>query len=286
MPSARNAKLWLAATVAFLAIHPALGQSGWFAAYQARAAATQVDQPHWASPLITNNARIEQGLRSDFIRQTASNGQTTWNDGGTKGLQIIPFARTELRFSPPPFFIHSQPKIHDGFGDVAFRLKYRLYGSNESHHNAIASALLTATLPTGKQANGSCCAILTPSIESGKGFGPITFTFAAVGNLPVSNTKGLGRSVVFNHAIQYRLPYLLWPQIEFNATRYAGGKYDGRVQTFITPGLIMSGLPLIRGQGPGAPSPLSLTLGLGEQTALTSFHTYNHSPVITGRLRF
>lgn len=263
----------------------ACAQTGWIAAYQARAAATQVNQPHWATPLVTGNARVEQGLRADFIRQTASNRQTTWNDGGSKGLQMIPFARTELRFSPPPFFSHSAPRSLDGFGDVAFRLKYRLYGSNEGHHNAIVSALLSATYPTGKQANGSCCAILTPSLELGKGFGRLALTTSAGGTLPVTNTARLGRSIVLNNALQYRVLKLVWPEVEFNSILYAGGKYDGHTQTFITPGIVVSRIPLIRGSVPGA-SPLSLTLGLGEQTALTSFHTYNHSPVLTGRLRF
>ncbi len=262
-------------------------QAGWFAAYQARAAATQVNQPHWATPLITGNARVEQGLRADFTRQSTSNRQSTWNDGGTKGLQIIPFPRTELRLEPPPFLIHSGPKApHDGFGDVGFRLKYRLYGSNEAHHNAILSALFMATLPTGKQANGSCCAILSPSLELGKGFGPLALTTSAGGTLPVSNTKGLGRSILLNNAIQYRLPYLLWPEVEFNSTLFLGGKNDGRTQTFVTPGIVVSRIPLIRGSQPGAANKLTLTLGVGEQTALTSFHTYNHAPVLSGRLRF
>jgi hypothetical protein len=30
----------------------------------------------------------------------------------------------------------------DGFGDVAFRMKFRVYGSSEDHRNAIVTALL------------------------------------------------------------------------------------------------------------------------------------------------
>lgn len=261
-------------------------QAGWFARYQERVAATRVNQPHWATPLITTDGSIEQGLRTDFTRQIAAVRQITWNDGGGKGLQVVPFARTELRFSPPPFFSHSNPKSLNGFGDVAFRVKYRLYGSNEQHHNAIVSFLLGASVPTGKQANGSCCAILTPSLEIGKGFGPLALSSAAVGSLPVTNTAGLGRSIVWNNAIQYQTLRRAWFETEFNTTFYKGGKNDGKQQTFITPGLVVSRVPLRQKGLPGSPNPLSITLGAGEQIALTHFNTYQHALVLSGRLRF
>ena len=260
-------------------------QSNWLTRYQGRVAATQFNQPRWATPLITGNARIEQGFRADFVRQTSTNGDSTWNLGNTKGFQTIPFARVEVRISPPPFFFHSRRSTSDGFGDIAFRLKYRLYGSNENHHNAVITTVLSATIPTGKNTNGSCCAIITPGIEFGKGFGKLVLTTSTGFTLPVSNTITLGRSIVLNNAIQYHATKLLWIETEFNSTFYEGGKYDGRQQTFITPGIIVSRFPITHVRA-GAPSPLLLTLGAGEQIALTHFNTYNHSPVITARLRF
>ncbi len=253
--------------------------------YQVRVEATQVNQPHWATPLITTNARIEQGLRADFARQTAPNGQTTWNYGSNHGLQIIPFGRTEFRVSVPPFFTHSSPRILDGFGDFALRIKYRFYGSNEQHHNAIVTGLIAASLPTGKEANGSCCAVLIPALEIGKGFGKLTLTSAASGALPVTNTTSLGRSVIWNNDIQYRLTNLVWVETEFNSTFYKGGRNDGHAQTFITPGIIVGRVPFRR-EHTSSGTPLSFTLGAGEQIALTHFNTYNHSPIFSGRFRF
>ena len=258
--------------------------SSFLARYQSRLAQTQLDQPHWATPLVTINARLEQGFRADFLRQTAPNGQSTWNYGNAKGLQIVPFRHIELRFSPPPFFTHSDPHTEDGFGDVAFRLKYRIYGSGEQHHNAIVTALIAASVPTSKSGNGSSCAILTPTFELGKGFGRLALTSAASGTLPISNTQKLGRSIVWNNAIQYHATTLLWPQVEFNSTFYRGGKNDGHQQTFITPGLVISRIPLSHPASGAAP--LTITLGAGEQIALTHFNTYNHSPIFTARLRF
>ena len=273
--------------IAALCLGPkfALGQSSFFSRYQDRVAATLVNQPHWATPLVTTNARVEQGLRSDFVRQTAPSGAKTWNLGNTKGLQFIPMPRVEIRISPPPFFLHYDSKSNDGFGDLAFRGKVRIYGSNEQHHNAIVTAYVGASLPTGKNGNGSCCAILTPTLELGKGFGKFAMTTSAGGSLPMSNTFKLGRSIVWNNAFQYHATRFVWIEVEFNSTFYAGGSNDGRQQTFNTPGILLSRLPLVRGPK-GKGDILSLTLGAGEQIALTHFNTYNHAPIFTARLRF
>lgn len=260
-------------------------QENWFDRYERQALTTLEKQPQWATPLITTSPRIEQGLRADFTRQIAAGGVTTWNDGGTKGLQLIPFPRTELRLSPPPFLSHSDPRVADGFGDVAFRLKYLVYGSNEQHHDALASLVLAASYPTGKHTNGSCCAILTPTLELGKGFGALAMTATAGGTLPVSNVKGLGRSIVLNEAIEYRVVRLVTLDAEFSSTLYKGGRYDGKEQTFATPGVIVGRIPLwLLSNDPK--TRLTLTLGAGEQIALTQFNTYNHAVALSGRLRF
>ncbi len=277
--------VWTMTLVCLWSIHVARAEEGWIAKYQARVAATQANQPHWATPFITVAPRVEQGMRADFLRQNLPGGQRTWNLGNTKGLQLIPLPRTEIRFSPPPFITHSDPQLSDGFGDVAFRLKYRLYGSNEEHHNAIVSILLGASLPTGKNTNGSCCAILTPVMEVGKGYGKLALITSIGGSLPASNTVKLGRSVAWNNAIQYHTTRFLWVETEFNSTFFKGGKSDGKSQTFITPGVLLSRLPLTRNAA-GKSGALVLTLGAAEQIALTQSATYNHSPIFTARVRF
>ena len=262
---------------------PASAQSNWFDRYEARLAATLAEQPHWATPLVTTNPRVEEDIRTDFVRQSLSGGQQSWNYGNTKGLQIVPFRRVELRFSPPPFITHTNPKVEDGFGDVAFRAKVRIYGSNEQHRNAIVTALLGASVPTGKSGNGSCCAILMPTLEAGKGFGKFDVVASFGGTLPVSNVKKLGRQFVFNNAEQYHVKGLLWVESEFNSTFYYGGSNDGKQQTFATPGVMVSRIPL---NGSGGVVHLTLTLAVGEQLALTHFNTYNHSPIFSARFRF
>lgn len=290
MPRTAYSTLFLL-TAAFAQAHAQLQPQdqpppqSFLARYEHRVAATLADQPHWATPLVTVNARLEQGFRTDFIRQTAPTGSTTWNYGNAKGLQIVPFRRIELRFSPPPFYTHSDPRVIDGFGDTGFRLKYRIWASPEERRNAIVTFDLNATVPTGKNGNGSCCATVSPTLELGKGFGRFAFTTTGGGSLPITGVQKLGRSIVFNNAIQYRATRIVWLETEFNSTFYRGGKYDGETQTFTTPGVIFSRIPLNH-LPPGTPGSLQITLGLGEQIALTRFHTYDHSPIFTSRLRF
>lgn len=280
-----GSRLLCAAALVLLGAGTARAQDGWFARYQARVAAAQVNQPRWATPLVTVSPRIEQGFRTDFTRQSLASGRTSWNYGGAKGLQFIPLPRVEIRLSPPPFFTHSSPKVEDGFGDVAFRAKYRMYGSNEEHHNAITTFDFAASVPTGKSGNGSCCAVLTPALEVGKGFGGLAVTTSIGGTLPVTNAKGLGRQIAWNTAAEYRATRFVWVDVEVNATYFRGGRNDGKEQTFMTPGVIVSRLPLIHRQGARG-DVLAITLGLGEQIALTHWNTYNHAPIATARLRF
>jgi hypothetical protein len=258
-------------------------QDGWFKKYEARLASTLAQQPHWATPLVTTNPRVEEDIRTDFVRQSLTGGQQSWNYGNTKGLQIVPLRWVELRVSPPPFITHTNPKLEEGFGDVAFRAKVRLYGSSEGHHNAIVTALLGASVPTGKSGNGSCCAILMPTLEAGKGFGRFDAVTSFGGTLPVTNAAKLGRQFVWNNALQYHAPGLVWVETEFNSTFYYGGSNDGKQQTFVTPGVIVSRIPL---NGSGGLVHLTLTLAAGEQIALTHFNTFNHSPIFSARLRF
>jgi hypothetical protein len=265
-------------------------QSGsFFERYQARVSATQAEQPHWITPLVTVTPRLEQEVRADFVRQTNAKLYETWNFDNGKGLEIIPERHIELLFNLPPYFAHEQPGVKDGFGDVTFNSKYRFYARNEEHGNAIITAFLAGSLPTGKHANGSCCASVTPTLAVGKGFGLWAFTSTAGGSLPASNAKKLGHTVAWNSTVQYRLAHagmarLFWPEVEINSNFYLGGPNDGKTMAFATPGLVIGRIPLAHAvEGQRRPG---LTFGAGEQIALTQFHTYNHALIFTVRMPF
>lgn len=279
-----RAFLSCAALLCLAATGSADSQQGLIDKYQARVTATLADQPHWATPLVTTSPRLEQGFRTDFVRQRTA-GQDTWSYGNSKGLQLVPLRRVEVRFGLPPFLAHTDPRVSDGFGDVSFLLKYRIVAHNEEHGNGIVTAMLGASVPTGKNGNGSCCAILSPTLGVGKGYGRLDVISTIGGSLPVSNTAKLGHQIVWNNVIEYHAGRFVWVQTEFNATFYKGGKNDGKLQTFATPGILLSRIPLTH-DATGKPGRMMLTLGAAEQIALTHFNTYNHSPIFSARLRF
>jgi len=257
--------------------------------YQARVSATQAEQPHWVTPLVTVTPRLEQEYRTDFVHQYNSKGFSIWNYGNGKGLELIPERHIEVIVNVPPFFNRTNGKS-DGFGDISFLAKGRFYARNEERGNAIVTAFLAGSIPTGKNGNGSCCAVVTPTLAVGKGFGQLAFTSTAGGSLPVTNVVGLGRSVIWNNVIQYRaakrgVARFFWPELESNSTFYKGGPNDGKIATFATPGIIIGRIPLSH-NAEGAPGRLGLTFGAGQQIALTHFHTYNHATVLTVRLPF
>ena len=268
----------------------AQANDSWMARYRARVTATQSAQPHWITPLVTVTPRLEQEFRSDFVRQTNARRYDTWNYGNGKGLEIIPSRRVELLFNLPPFFAHGQPGARDGFGDMSFNSKFRIFARNEQHGNAILTAFLAATVPTGKNGNGSCCAVVTPAIAGGKGWGNFDVESTLGGSLPVTNAKALGHTIAWNTTLQYRsaetgAARFFWPEVEFNSSFFSGGSNDGKKVTFATPGLVIGRIPLAH-NADGTPARLGLTFGAGEQLALTHFHTYNHAIVLTARIPF
>lgn len=278
----------LAGATAILPVQAA-SQQGFTSGWQSRASATQAEQPHWVTPLVTVTPRLEQELRSDFVHQYNPKGFSVWNYGNGKGLELIPERHIELLFNVPPFFNRSNGEA-DGFGDVSFNSKYRFFARNEEHGNAIVTAFFAGSIPTGKHGNGSCCAVVTPTLAAGKGFGNFDVTSTLGGTLPVTNSRGLGHTIVWNSVAQYRLAKtgiarFFWPEAEINSTFYKGGANDGKEATFGTPGLIIGRIPLSHAAD-GKPGRLGLTFGVGQQIALSHFHTYNHSTVITARLPF
>ena len=125
--------------------------NSFIAQYQARVSATQAEQPHWITSLVTVPPRLEREIRTDFVRQTSIKLQNTWNFGKQQDHPGAPH-RTFLQSSA----VHRPPGPggNDGFGDVSFNSKYRFYARNEEKGNA--TGFLARTYPTGNNGNGSC----------------------------------------------------------------------------------------------------------------------------------
>ncbi len=253
-------------------------QNSYFEDWFDRVSHTQSEQPHWITPLVTVTPRLEEEFRYDFFREHLPSGHDLLNLGGGKGLELIPFEHVEVIFNTPPYLIHNDPRIHDGFGDTSFLLKYRLLSRNEQHGSSIVTAFLGASIPTGSYKNGSASAVITPTLAAGKGFGRFSVQSTLGVNIPVDHAVAIGHPVLFNTAFQYHVHRFFWPEFEVNSTFYNGGTQDGKKQTFLTPGLVCGRIPLH--------NRLGLTLGTGMQVAAARYHNYDHNLIFTVRLPF
>jgi len=274
----RRAALFCATIILCLASTLSFAQGGYFSDWFARVDKTQAEQPHWITPLFTTTPRLEEEIRYDQLWQENAKGITTDNYDGGKGLELIPFEKVEVIFNVPPYIAHNDPKVRDGFGDVAFLVKYRLFSANEEHGNYILTAFLAWSLPTGDHKNGSLDAVVTPTIAYGKGLGhfDVQGTFGIA--LPTADTNLIGRNYLWNNTFQYRIFRKFWPEVELNSTFFQDGPRDGMKQNFVTPGLVIGRLHLWNRVG--------FSIGGGYQIATTHFHTNNHNAVLSIRFPF
>jgi hypothetical protein len=83
--------------------------------------------------------------------------------------------------------------------------------------------------------NGTEHTILSPTLATAKGLDPWDIQSTLGANLPVSGTKTLGRTIVFNTAVNDRIKGKVWPMVEQNSMFWSGGSMDGKKQVFLTP---------------------------------------------------
>jgi hypothetical protein len=275
MSPERNIRLCNIIVVVLVSSVVALGQdSGWFA----RSDRNKAEQPHWITPLATTTPRLEQEFRYDIVWQELGGGRNIANYGNSKGLELIPFDRTEIILGVPPYLSRNFPSTPDGFGDFSWLVKYRVASANEQHGNYIVTVFLGGALPTGSNRNGAEHATFAPSLAYGKGWGEFDVQGTFGVTLPVADAATLGTPVAWNNALQYRVAKKLWPEVELNTTFFPNGPRAGMKQVFVTPGMIVGRLRLTDRVG--------LTFGGGVQIATTRFHTSNHNVILSIRLPF
>jgi hypothetical protein len=248
--------------------------SYWFA----RVDKSKDEQPHWITPLATTTPRLEEEYRYDQLWQPNAKGVTTDNYDGGKGLELIPLEKVEVILNVPPYIEHNNPQVRNGWGDVAFLVKYRLLSENEEHGNYILTAFLGWSLPSGQFSNGALHPVITPTIAYGKGFGNFDLQGTLGVGLPTADTSSLGRTIAWNNTFQYRVFRKFWPEVELNSTFFQDGKNDGRKQNFVTPGLVLGRFHLAGRVG--------FVVGGGYQIATTQFHTTNHNAILSIRFPF
>lgn len=250
--------------------------------WEKRVKVTSSQQPGWAVPVFAPSSGLVQLIRFDAIRQFTPTQTMTWNMDGGKGFNFIPWYRTELDFNLPPFIAHNAKATIDGPGDLSLLLKYRLLAANESKGSYSISAGLAGSAPTGRHKNGLAAGTITPTLFVGKGFRAFDLQSAAGVALPTGYTASMGRPVTWNTAFQQRVKRIFWPELEVNSTFFRGGARGGNAQTFLSPGFEVSKVKLTSDES----SRLALVIGVGEQIAVSHYHTYNHGLSFTSRLVF
>ena len=248
------------------------------AQWDKRALRAQLGQPNWLTPVVTSTARLKQEIRYDVSWQSNPGGSTTENYGGSKGLTTILIDRVEISVNLPPYIVHHQPKLHDGFGDFSFLSKFRILARNRESGDYALTAFLSVSFPTGSYTNGSPHAVLTPTIAGGKGLGDFVYQGTFGSDLPSEDTAILGRRLILNNALQYRAWGKFWPEMEVNSSFYVGGPNDGKKQVFLTPGICLGRFVIHKN--------LTLAMGGGVEIAVTHFHSSAHQEVFSFRLPF
>ena len=257
-------------------------QDGWINSWLRAADAARAVQPHFTAPIVTTHVMLVQQYRYDMSwQQDPSGGTVTSNYGASRGLEIIPTTRIEVGISPPNYLAHGSSQ-QDGIGDLAWQVKYRAFSATEHKGDYFVGFFLGGTFPTGDPPNGTGHTILTPTFAAAKGIGPWDIQSTVGGSLPLSGASTLGRTIAFNTAVNYRIRGIVWPMLEQNSTFTSGGTSDGtsdgKKAVFLTPGLIVGSFPLAER--------LRFAIGAGFQTAVTSYHPYNHRWILSLRFPF
>ena len=253
-------------------------QNDWAHAWMRTVDKARASQPHFVSPIVTTHVMLVQQYRYDMSwQQDPSGGTVTSNYGASRGLEIIPTTRFEVGIFPPGYLVH-QSKTPDGFGDLSWQVKFRAFSATEGKGDYFVGFFLGGSFPTGTPPNGLGHTVLTPTFAAAKGLGPWDIQSTIGANLPATGANLLGRVIVFNTAVDYRIKGKIWPMIEQNSTFWSGGTLDGKKEVLLTPGLVLGSLPLAER--------LHLTIGGGVQIAVTQFHQYNHRWILSVRFPF
>jgi hypothetical protein len=273
----------LTTTTAFAQTAPPQNtNTNFFSAWQNRVRATLSHQPSYPIPVIAPSAQMVQLVRFDYIHEYAPARTATdiYNNG--HGLKLIPFADTEVDIDLPSYIAHNNPKVQDGAGDFNAVIKVRPFASPDQKHDYSLGGQVQITVPTGSYKNGALVSTVVPTIMGGKGFGrfDIQSTIGAV--LPKNDAQAIGRTITWNTTVQARVAKIIFPEIEVNSNYYHEGPNNGKNQTFLSPGFMVSKINFRHTPG----NRLALIFGSGFQVATSTFHTYNHAYVFTSRFAF
>jgi hypothetical protein len=238
----------------------------------------KASQPHFVAPFVTTHVMLVQQFRYDMYWQADPGGGTsTSNYGGSRGLEIIPSSRLEVAIFPPSYVVHETNTLN-GFSDLSYLMKFRAFSRAEGKGDYFVGFFFGGSLPTARTPNGLGHAVLSPTFAAAKGLGPWDVQSTIGATLPIGGTDVLGRALLFNTAVDYRIKGMIWPMIEQNSTFWLDGPLHGDKQVFLTPGVVAGPFALTE--------KLHVGFGFGVQIAATSFHQYNYRRIFSLRFPF
>jgi hypothetical protein len=237
-------------------------------------------QPVFITPLVGIDPRLVQYTKFSVSHEYTSAGAETVNYGNGRGTGIIVGNRFEFDFIQPPYIQHNGA-ADDGFGDTAVLAKYRVASANAEGGNYDVALVLSHCFATGSHKNGAATDSFGPSLAAGYAFHHLDVLSSVGGTLPTGKIATQGRSIAWNTVSQAHIEPHLWFEIGDNATFFAGGSHDGRMQNFVTPAAFY----VIRGKNWKSTRPSFIVNG-GMQIATSEFHTYNHNLITEVRMLF
>ena len=264
------------------------GLGAYFANWFNRVDATQAEQPHWMTPLVTVTPRLEEEFRNDQYWEHRGNGSNIDIFDSGKGLELIPDETNEVLFNLPPYQEKIAKSSAAGWNDWPFlTVKQRLLTANEQNGNYIVTAFLGLQAPTGISSFTNNTWVITPTIAGGKGWGDFDIQSTLGFGIPTRQSV-IGTTLLWNTALQYHFNRIFWPEFEMNLTHWFNGdQRGGKTQVLFTPGVIFGRFPLFGSRA-------RLIIGAGYQFAVTPklttspeiTPTYNHAWLVSGRLAF
>ena len=263
------------------------GTTDFISSWLAMVERTQAEQPRWITPLATVTPRLEQEFRFDLFSESLTTHGRFNNYGGGKGVEFIPTERTEVFFGVPPYDTRTSAGgrlLAEGWGDwPVFLVKYRFLSANEDSGNYVVTGFFQLSTPTGNAAFSNHFYVLQPTVAFGKGWGDFDVQATVSEQFPTGGDhtaeSNFGHPVLVNVAAQFHLWDVLWPELEANTTWWPDGTKGGKVQLFLTPGIIF-GRFTIRDR-------IRLITGVGYQLSVSpAAPAYRNNVIVTLRTTF
>jgi hypothetical protein len=244
----------------------------------------EVQPSTWQGGLATSYVALVQIYRGEADRQRMPAGNSLWNVGNGKGVSLLMSRRVEFDTLIPNYILHQDGTSTDGFSDFSITSKVRLFSGNERHGNYSVLGSVQQTWATGAAKNGAVSGTRVYTLLGGKGFGAFNIESTAGVTIPAAaGLAAIGHPVAWNSVLQAHILKHLWTQAEMNTTFYNGGSHDGKIQTYLTPGIISAGL---RPRSWDPTDHKSFTVGMAMQIAATHYRASDHNLILDAKMTF